>query len=113
MTTPRSLLSIVAEVEKAAGLPFGVIEDLSLRTGDVSMARHVAYYVGRRETRLSFQRIADEIGSGDHRGIMYGFNRVSCALADGQQWAIGLVGKVAPAFLDRAPASVLPREARP
>ena len=43
----------------------------------VSLARHVAIYLLRQHTSLSFAEIARELGGRDHSSILYGFKKIS------------------------------------
>ena len=76
----RGANEIIAAVEQLAGLPAGILKDKKNRTHDVSLARHVACYVIRKETAMSFERIARAFGNSDHKFVIWGFNRVSIAL---------------------------------
>lgn len=78
----RTLEQIVDAVERAVGLPKNATLDPDRRTRDVSLARHVIFYLARKETKLSFVSIAAHFHF-DHKSVMYGFNRVSCELAKG------------------------------
>ena len=97
----RTVSEIIAAAECVLGLPRGACAERERRTHDVSLARHLAYYIARRETRLSFARIAQETGALDHKAILYGFNRISCALAERDDGVIDLVRKIAPELARR------------
>lgn len=79
----RTVDKIIDDVEAAAGLPMGAIRDHTRRTRDVSLARHVVFYLARRETKLSYAKIGLQCGFGDHKAVLYGFNRISLAVARG------------------------------
>lgn len=94
----RTIAEIVAAAEAEMKLPPGLVADaLRHRTHEVCLARHVAYYVARKETRWSFALIAEAIlGRKDHKAVMHGFNRVSVALKTGDREVVELVNAVAP-----------------
>lgn len=81
MSEPRTIEQIIEDVAKAAGISFAVIYQPFCRTPEISLARHVAVYMAKKETKLSFKYIARKIGFADHKGAINAFNRVSCDLA--------------------------------
>jgi len=79
---PRTIPEIILAAEKAVEIPLGRTFDMQCRTHEVSLARHVAVYVAKKETFFSFAKIAEAFGSYDHKFAMNGFNRVSKDLAN-------------------------------
>ena len=100
----RTVEKIIDDVEAAIGVPAGTLRDSTCRTREVSLARHVAYYVARRETKLSFAKIALAAGARDHKAVLYGFNRVSIAVSRGaggdEPRTRLLIMKVAPGMIE-------------
>ena len=96
MTAARTVPEIIAAVEAAAELPDGALVDMKRRTHDVSLARHVACYVAKRETHLSFKKIAMAFGSNDHKLILWGFNHIAIHVAKHDDAVVALINEVAP-----------------
>ena len=101
MTAARTVDAIIDAVERAAELPDGALREMHRRTHDVSLARHVACYIGRRETRLSLKKIARSFGSDDHKLTLHGFGKASSGLAQNDPAVVKLIRAVAPELLSR------------
>ncbi len=67
----------IDDILAAAAAHYGVeVLDLRSRRRAHSRPRHVAMYLAKRLTELSFPAIGRAIGGRDHTGIMWGFRRI-------------------------------------
>jgi chromosomal replication initiation ATPase DnaA len=89
----RSIDQIIAAVEAAARVPQGSTRDTSCRVYEISLARHIACYIARKETHLSFKRIATAFGTDDHKIGLYAFNKISIALLNRDPHVIRVVNE--------------------
>lgn len=87
----RSVEQIIEDVARAASISFTRIYEMNERSAEITLARHVAAYIARKETKLGFRRIAQIIGFSDHKGAVHAFNRVSCDIASGNEAIRALV----------------------
>lgn len=90
-TEPRSVEQIIEDVAHAASISFMRIYEMNERSYEISLARHVAVYIARKEAKLGFRRIAQVIGFSDHKGAFHAFNRVSYDIARGDEATRALV----------------------
>lgn len=90
MFEPRSVEQIILATAKAAGISPVVMRQMTCRTADVSLARAIAVYIAKKETKLGFRMLAEMFGYFDHKGALHAFNKASCKLAAGDVQALAL-----------------------
>jgi chromosomal replication initiation ATPase DnaA len=98
---PRSIEEIITFVETVAEFAPGTICDTTQRTHEVSLWRHIVFYVARRETHLSFKRIASATKVSDHKSILYGFNRIAVGVTQRNDEIVGILQAAFPEYLSR------------
>lgn len=75
------LSEIIQAVADTYGIPPEVITNTQMRTKPIVEARHIAQYLACKMTYRSRDSIATFFHQRDHASVLYGFNKVSVAMA--------------------------------